>query len=186
MASLLYTFYRSEVESRCIKYSHSEETERVIWEVANALTTPTYRFGLLLTGDCGTGKTTMMKAIRSCIHYLWEKQMRLFHPKFKTSIPLLSAKDIIEEILKEGKTYNTSDILMIDDLGHEPTEIVVYGRILTPIIDLLEHRYERRKYTVISTNLSPEEIRPKYSNRIADRFNEMFHIVEYSGISHRE
>lgn len=88
--------------------------------------------------------------------------------------------------MNSGKNYMNNDVLMIDDLGHEPTEVISYGMVFTPIVDLLERRYARQKFTIISTNLNPDEIRPKYKNRLADRFNEWMHIVQFNNSSFRE
>jgi hypothetical protein len=51
--------------------------------------------------------------------------------------------------------------------------------IYTPIIDLLEKRYDLQKTTFISTNLSEIDIRPKYKNRVADRLNEMANFIDF-------
>ena len=55
----------------------------------------------------------------------------------------------------------------------------------SPITELLEYRYNQRLTTIVTTNLEPSEIREKYGDRIADRFNEMFALVSYTGVSYR-
>ena len=64
-------------------------------------------------------------------------------------------------------------MLGIDDLGTEPSEVLDYGNVYTPVIDLLTKRYEEQLFTVITTNLTPQQIREHYGDRIADRLNEM-------------
>ena len=76
-------------------------------------------------------------------------------------------------------------MLGIDDLGKEPAEIVDYGNILSPVVDLIEHRYDRQLFTVITTNLPPEKIREKYGDRIADRFNEMVGRIIFRNTTYR-
>lgn len=69
-------------------------------------------------------------------------------------------------------------MLAIDDLGTEPVEVLEYGNRLNPVIDLLYKRYDEQLFTIITTNLTPKEIRERYGERIADRLNEMaFRIV---------
>lgn len=46
------------------------------------------------------------------------------------------------------------EILAIDDLGTEPREIIEYGNVLSPIIDLISYRYEHQLPTIITSNLT--------------------------------
>ena len=48
------------------------------------------------------------------------------------------------------------DVLGIDDLGTEPSEVSDYGNVYTPVIDLLTKRYEEQLFTIITTNLTPQ------------------------------
>ena len=76
-------------------------------------------------------------------------------------------------------------MLAIDDLGTEPVEVLDYGNVLYPIVDLLTRRYDRQLFTVITTNLTSEEIRAKYGERIADRLNEMMTKIVFRDSSFR-
>jgi len=60
-----------------------------------------------------------------------------------------------------------------------------YGNRVTPVIDLLSSRYDRMMFTVVTTNLTPKQIRSTYGDRIADRFNEMMLIIPYESPSFR-
>lgn len=77
-------------------------------------------------------------------------------------------------------------LLAIEDLGNEPAERNDYGNITNPIVDLLEYRYDNQLYTVITTNLTPQQITGKYGVRIADRFREMLDVVVFKGSSFRK
>ena len=139
-----------------------------------------------MTGTCGNGKTTMMAAIHRAMYHIFKTKRHAIPSNIDLmrGIQILSAKDIVQGWIA-GKRYLESDILMIDDLGHEPTEIMHYGMILTPLIDILERRYARQKTTIISSNLTVSEIAEKYKYRIADRLEEMMDVVEFSGDSFR-
>ena len=76
-------------------------------------------------------------------------------------------------------------MLAIDDLGKEPTEVLDYGNVLSPVVDLMEYRYQHQLFTAVTTNLTPDEIRDKYGKRIADRFNEMLEVIVFEDISYR-
>ena len=48
------------------------------------------------------------------------------------------------------------DVLGLDDLGTEPSEVLDYDNVYTPVIDLLTKRYEEQFFTIITTNLTPQ------------------------------
>ena len=48
------------------------------------------------------------------------------------------------------------DVLGLDDLGTEQSEVLDYGNVYTPVIDLLTKRYEEQLFTIITTNLTPQ------------------------------
>ncbi len=77
-------------------------------------------------------------------------------------------------------------MLAIDDMGVEATEVLDYGNALTPIKDLIEYRYDAQLFTMISTNLTAEEVRKKYEARIADRFNEMWEVLVFENPTYRK
>ena len=78
-----------------------------------------------------------------------------------------------------------NEMLAIDDLGTEPVEVMDYGNIITPVIDLLTKRYEAQLFTIVTTNLNPKEIRKRYGDRIADRLNEMMEKIVYRNPTYR-
>lgn len=77
------------------------------------------------------------------------------------------------------------DILAIDDLGTEPREIIEYGNVLSPIIDLISYRYEHQLPTIITSNLTPQQISELYGKRIGDRLKETTEIVPFLNGSYR-
>jgi DNA replication protein DnaC len=81
--------------------------------------------------------------------------------------------------------FQDEKLMFIDDLGAERKEIQEYGNVLTPMVDLLEHRYSRRLFTVVTTNLDASQLGEKYGARLRDRFREMFIVVPFSNKSFR-
>lgn len=73
--------------------------------------------------------------------------------------------------------------LAIDDLGREYSD--QHGRWLAELDLLIDDRHEMRRPTVISSNLSPEEFRQRYGERIADRIRQMGLVVNCVGESLR-
>ena len=69
------------------------------------------------------------------------------------------------------------DLLIIDDLGTELTNNFVTSQFFS----CLNERHMRRKSTIISTNLSLEELRNRYSDRIFSRITSNYTICKLSG-----
>ena len=78
------------------------------------------------------------------------------------------------------------DKLIIDDLGDDAAEVVIYGSVFYPMIELLMYRYEKRLLTFVSSNLNVDLIRQKYRDeRLLDRMREMFKVIAFHDKSFR-
>lgn len=66
------------------------------------------------------------------------------------------------------------DLLIIDDLGTEMTNSFVQ----TQLFDCINERILRNRHTVISTNLSVEELQAKYSERVFSRVVSSYTIIK--------
>lgn len=69
------------------------------------------------------------------------------------------------------------DLLLIDDLGTELTNSFVASQLFS----CLNERHIRKKATVISTNLSLQELSDRYSERIFSRITSSYEICKLSG-----
>lgn len=174
------TYIRAAVRAEILRRHRipiiSGEQERTISLMAQYLTA-TDRFGLALIGSVGNGKTTLVRAIQAVIDHLNIEDpysIRPFALDIRTAVELTRLDD------DTYRRYCNTKLLAIDDLGNEPTEVLSYGNTTYPIIELLTTRYERQLYTIITTNLTPAQIRDKYGDRIADRLNEMCHTVTFT------
>ena len=156
--------------------------------VARWLASGTTR-GLYLTGPCGTGKTVTLQAAAALISMLaipWEENGRVSTFELR----LVSARDVVDiacrpEGWRELRALAALPLLAIDDLGAEPAETMVYGRVLRPVADLLEARYARSGLTLVSGNVAGG-LRAAYGDRLADRFNEWMTTVIYADESYRK
>ncbi|MGN0875352.1 MAG: hypothetical protein ACI4OZ_09220 [Akkermansia sp.] len=144
----------------------------------------------MLCGLCGNGKTTMLYALRQATNLL--QAQGLFAPIEQQGIivamRIADAREVAELAATDRRQFQAvrrTYMLGIEDMGREPTEVLDYGNILNPIVDILEHRYNEQLFTAITTNLTPKQIRDKYGSRIADRFNEMMHIIVFEGSTYR-
>lgn len=143
--------------------------------------------GLWLMGNMGTGKSTLMRAIAHfCAVYSDPRS-----PNLPRHMYWRHAKDIASGYEERGAAYLTHlceniDTLIIDDLGTEPAATLRYGNALNVVEEILSRRYDKRKMTMVTTNLKMEEIRKNYRDRIFDRVRESFNVLEFLGTSHRK
>ena len=160
-----------------------EDTLRHIDEVT-AWVFDTNKWGIILMGSLGNGKTTMQIAL---INYLkWAYSQSCYEGMFK-ECPLYNrtAKGVVKDFIKNGDIEYGCRIYGIDDLGEEPKEVQQYGNICTPLVDLLEYTYSSKKATVITTNLDVAALKEKYGARVADRLKEMMTIISFTNGSYR-
>lgn len=184
-SDILLAAYIGEVEYRKRRYIDDERIRENIHKVAEFLTDNNSKFGMMFCGTCGNGKTTLLYALRSATNYL--NDCRHFEDSH-TGIRIYDAKDIsqIAKNYDNFKEVRKTPIIALEDIGREPAEVLDYGNVLNPIIDLLEFRYNEQLPTFITTNLTAKEIREKYGNRIADRFNEMIEVLIFQNGSYRK
>lgn len=190
----LAAFYAAEVKSRHGTPTFDENTTANLQQLAAYITAEVPKFGLMLCGNCGNGKTTLMMAFRRAVNWLDAQHHfeflddRDYGYRFKPEMKIVDVRDILRTArdFDEFKTLRSARMLGIDDLGKEPAEIMDYGNIMSPVIELIEHRYANQLFTFITTNLTGKEIRAKYGDRIADRFNEMLHIIVFRDITYRK
>lgn len=166
------------------KWIDKPSLEKALYDVKSVLNGENKKWGVMIAGNVGTGKTTLLKAIQSFF-------VVMSHVGFIPNgigLRLQTSKNIAEMVIKSSVmhyAYFNEPLLAIDDLGNDASEISNYGRNLTPIVDLLEYRYSRKLVTFVSTNLSAKERAEKYGNRVADRFNEMFLKIVFNENSYR-
>ena len=73
--------------------------------------------------------------------------------------------------------YYTADLLIIDDLGTEITNAFVSSQLFA----CLNERQLRKNATIISTNLSLEELRDRYSDRVFSRITSNYELCKLTG-----
>lgn len=133
---------------------------------------------ILFYGTVGTGKSflsgciakELMDAECSVIYFsasgLFDLFARYsFDYKEKTAF-----QDFCEDIY-------SCDLLIIDDLGTEITNAFTASQLFS----CLNERCLRRKSVIVSTNLSLEEIRDRYSDRIFSRITSSFALCKLTG-----
>ncbi len=185
--------YIMEVQYRYRRFIYNDFVEDQVKQVAKCLTANTGKFGIVLCGGCGNGKTTMLKALQNLV-----RRLDILKPNLPPNAGYSSENYYVFTIVNAmhiaqlRRTDYTrfcklaqADILGIDDLGTEPAEVQDYGNIMCPMKELLAMRYDAQLFTVFTTNLEPKDIRQRYDDRIADRLNEMMTKVVYRNPTYR-
>lgn len=137
----------------------------------------TYR-NLFLYGSVGAGKTFLSNCIAKELieqgfSVIYFSAISLFEILSKNSFASKSREDLYN-LYQE--LYNC-DLLVIDDLGTEYTNAFITSQLFS----YLNERHLRKKSTIISTNLSLEELRNHYSERIFSRITSNYDIYKITG-----
>ncbi len=133
---------------------------------------------LFFYGTVGTGKSFLSgcvarELIESGHSVIYFSAAGLFE---LLSRNIFDYKNKEEQALFHDDLYGC-DLLIVDDLGTE------YTKNLAPsvLFSLLNGRCLNRKSTIISTNLSLEDIRNRYSDRVFSRITNQYHICKITG-----
>lgn len=187
----IYSAMKASVEYRGHTFTLDEPTKNHIRQAARWLIDPNGSPGLMLMGLCGNGKTTMAEAISRLMSFITEREngytnrsiMRLHKAKHITR--LCAASEKFKEQYDDYEDLFKQPMMIIDDLGEEPKEVMVYGMIHTPIVDLVCERYDKQLLTIVTTNLDTPDLSEKYGERITDRFREMMTTIVFENDTYR-
>lgn len=124
--------------------------------------------GLMLMGECGLGKSTILNYVIPAI-------IRTKINKVLRSIP---AKEL-------GSMENQKGMfIMIDDLGTESIKND-YGTKIDAVSDAISYAEDKSKTLLITTNLTPQAMKERYDERTLDRLRKC-KVVVIKGVSMRK
>lgn len=182
--------YQIEVQSRRCVFKLDNYTADVLMNITLHMTQETPKAGIMLCGLKGNGKTTLAFAMLRLIRELYHSgDLNFMGEYFKAEGRIIKATDVIPLYKTEnyeaiGKLKHMP-ILIIDDLGEEPKEAMIYGTPMFPLRELLEARYDFLQFTIVTTNLTPQDLPDHYGWRVVDRFAEMYKTIVHKGPSYR-
>ena len=135
---------------------------------------------ILLCGTVGIGKTFLSNCIAKEIldkghSVLYLSAFQLFDLMAKNSFSGNGPKE--DFVAKQYPHIFESDLLIIDDLGTE----LANSFTLAGFFLVINERILRKKSTIISTNLSPQEILTTYTERTASRIIANYTMLKLSG-----
>ena len=183
---LIFAAIKGEVDYRKRNFDFNEDVKSQIRTFTEVLTSDHPSLGILLCGGVGNGKSTFMKAFQQIL-----SQLKLPRVTYKGDweMKIHDARElahICKSDYPKWRELCDLGMLGIDDLGIEPLEIQDYGNIYCPMVDLLSYRYDKQLFTMVTTNLTPQEIGLKYGARVADRLNEMMAKIVFRNSSYRQ
>lgn len=135
------------------------------------------RESLLFCGGTGLGKTHLSTAIAG------EVVQKGFDVLYESAPNLLSAFEAerfgrsLTASVADTSRYLTCDLLVIDDLGAELSNSFT----VSVLYNLINTRIVACRPTIISTNLTPDEIRSRYTDRIASRLFGEYTVMRFEG-----
>lgn len=130
---------------------------------------------LVMLGALGTGKTHLAAAItRQFPHPMFIKQSELLR-RLRDTYRDKAARDPVDDA-------QDADLLVLDEMG-----LSGGGRDELPMLhDVLDHRYNERKPTVLTGNITFEQMQQVVGERMADRLRESaFAVLMFGGGSRR-
>lgn len=131
---------------------------------------------LLFTGAPGLGKTHLSLAIAEGVARAGHLVMYVSAPHLMDQLELGKfQKD--DAALEFREVIFGCDLLVIDDLGTE----LVTRYTQAEVYDLVNHRLNTGKPTIINTNLGLQEIERTYSSRVHSRLAGMYAVVQFRG-----
>ena len=129
------------------KYEHLSAYDQVIdWMV------DTRGRGLMLMGECGLGKSTILNFVIPAI----------FRTKTNKVLRSVPAKELA------AVERNVAPFIIIDDLGTESIKND-YGTKIDAVADAISYAEDSSKTLLITTNLSPNSLKERYDERTLDR-----------------
>lgn len=172
-----FDYYSSNYRDRLSGQNSRELATQTYQECMNFIHNfDTEHGNLLLFGNTGIGKTFLS-------HCIAKEVMDSLH-----SVLYLTASEFFDALLEKALTRNDEscllyeqihqcDLLIIDDLGTERNTDFVVSQLFVCLND----RILNRKSTIISTNLTLEEIKTNYTERTFSRISNHYKILRLAG-----
>lgn len=134
---------------------------------------------LFLNGSTGLGKTFLSACIGRVVadkgfSVVYDMACAIFSAFEEEKF---SKSDDLASVRSELRRYIESDLLIIDDLGTEMTTSFT----ISALYELLNSRLIADKKTIISSNLSLEELRRRYTPQIMSRLEGEFQVLKFYG-----
>lgn len=164
-----------EVLYSAIRYFVSLEKKEAVWlpeyeRVAGWLSGNDGR-GLFMYGNCGRGKSILCRYALPAI-------------LLKYAGKVVSVFDI-QDMNKDVDLVLSKHIISLDDIGTEEISIK-YGERRMAFAEIMDAAEKHGKLVIVSTNLSVDDLRERYGDRVLDRIKATTTRVLFKGESLRK
>ena len=183
--------YLRDVKHRGMDFDNTENLRRQARGIAKFLVEEKEKFGLLICGNVGNGKSTMARSILKVVNGMVDEGLLTTGERFPWDyMAMVDAREMVRIYIRdydeEFRLLKSRKYLIIDDLGTDQKEVVLYGTVFNPFMELLDYRYEKLLPTIVVSNLNAHGISEKYGDpRLPDRMREMFRILVFGDGSFR-
>jgi DNA replication protein DnaC len=182
-------FYQKKLKEMYTEFVFDEYNEKIFEKLCLYFSDLSSKKGILLAGPIGCGKTSLMN---------------VFALNQKSSYQVVSCRNVGFEYSQKGIEAIEQHIANIesgtnifgqklfgkcfDDLGAENPSIKRFGNEINVMEEIFLSRYDKinsSNYTVThcTTNLTIQEIKDLYGDRVLSRFKEMFNMIAFNSES---
>lgn len=126
--------------------------------------------GLFLFGNCGRGKSVLGRFVLPAILLKYARRV-------------VSVYDM-QELNRDVDGVLAKHIISLDDVGTEEMS-VKYGEKRLAFAEVMDAAEKYGKLVIVSTNLTPAELRQRYGDRVVDRIRGTMVRVAFNGESLR-
>jgi len=134
---------------------------------------------LFFIGEPGLGKTFLSACIARVVaengHSVVYDMAAAMFSKFEDA--KFGRTDDLESVRSELRRYLECDLLIVDDLGTEMTTAFT----VSALYELVNTRLVTGKKTIVSSNLSLDELRRQYSQQIMSRLEGEYQVLTFRG-----
>ena len=127
--------------------------------------------GLFLYGNCGRGKSLLCRqVIPAILLHACRKVVKIYD--------MQEMNHKLDEVLTKG-------IISLDDIGSEEM-MIKYGERRLAFAEIMDAAEKSGKIVIVSTNLTSDQIRSQYGDRVLDRIKAITTRVLFKGDSLRK
>lgn len=179
-STFTYKYYSNEYIEDTTNLTPFENMKRVVGKAKRFIADFDTKYeNMLIYGNTGVGKTFLSNCIAKelldtahTVIYLTSFQLFEILEKYK-----FNHEDDYENIRNQFDYILDCDLLIIDDIGTELSNSFINSQLY----QCINERHLKQKSTVISTNLSFEQLKSNYSERIFSRITSNYILLKIVG-----
>jgi len=139
--------------------------------------------GIMLMGKYGSGKTIIMQSMAEMYNTVIPT-LYIRHPMIK----FFKSSDLQNILTGKPNNGYTRMPLIIDEFGREPKQVMDFGNLRSPIIEILCERYDTGAWTHGTSNFTLDTLcsENQYGKMTGNRLKSILNFIELKGESRRK